>query len=66
VPDDAFFIYQEGGAIAETLLLVEDAVVFNHRAFKIAEQRKRNFQLFGEFAVGGNTVYTQSENLSFV
>ena len=65
VLDYAFFIDQEGGAIAETLLLIENAVVFDDRAFEVAEQRKRNLELFGEFSVGGNTVYTQSENLSF-
>lgn len=37
MPDDAFFIDQEGGAISEALLLVEDAVVFDDRAFEIAE-----------------------------
>jgi len=29
----------------------------------IAEQRKRNAELFGEFAIGGNAVYTESKNL---
>ena len=63
VLNDAFFVDQEGGPIAKALLLVEDAIVFDDRAFEIAEQRKSNFDLFGEFAVGGNTVYTQAENL---
>lgn len=37
VPDYAFFINQEGRTIAKTLLLVEDAVVFDDGAFEIAE-----------------------------
>jgi hypothetical protein len=64
VPDDAFFIDQEGGAIAKALLLVEDPVGFDHGAFEIAEDRKRNSNLFGKFTVGGNAVDTHSKNLS--
>src|SRR5262249_29295714 len=64
VLDDAFFIDHEGSAIAEALLLVKDAIVFHDGAFEIAEDRKGNAKLFGEFAVGGNTVYTHTENLS--
>ena len=63
VPDDAFFIDQEGGAIAEALLLVEDPISFNDGAFEIAEYRKSNADLLCKFAVGGNTVNTHSENL---
>ena len=66
VPDDAFFIDQEGGAISKTLLLVEDAIVFNDGAFEIAEDGKCNSNLFCKFAVGGNTVDTHSKNLSLV
>jgi|GEM_PF-7113191 len=66
MPDYAFFIDQERGTIAKSLLLVEDAVVSDDGAFEIAEQRKHDSDLFGELAVGGNTVYTQSEDLSFV
>jgi hypothetical protein len=66
VPDDAFFIDQESGAISKALLLVVDAIVFNDGAFEIAEDGERNSNLFGEFAVGGNTVDTHSEDLSLV
>lgn len=65
MPNYAFFIDQERGTIAKPLLFVENAVVFDDRAFEVAEQRKHDPDLFGEFAVGGNTVYTQSEDLSF-
>ena len=63
VPDDAFFIDQERGAIAEALLLVEDSIRFHDRAFEIAEDGKRDFDLFRKFAVGGNTVDAHAENL---
>lgn len=61
---DAFFIDQESGAISKALLFIEDTIILNYSAFEIAQQRKRNLELFGKFAVGGNTVYTHSENLS--
>ena len=64
VPNDSFFIDQEGGAISKALLFVKDTIILNYSAFEIAQQRKRDFELFGEFAVGGNTVYTHAENLS--
>ncbi len=66
VPDDAFFIDQEGGAISKALLLVVDAIVFNDGAFEIAENGKCNSELFCEFAVGGNAVDTHSEDLSLI
>ena len=66
VAGDAFFIDQEGGAIPKALLLVKDSVVFDDRAFEIAEDWERYSELLGKFAVGGNTVNTHSENLSLV
>jgi len=63
VLDDSFFIDHESRAIAEALLFVEDAIVFDDSAFEIAEYRESNSNLFCEFAVGGNTVNTHSENL---
>ena len=66
VPDDAFFIDQEGGAISEALLLVEDAIVLNDGAFEIAEYGECDSDLFCEFSVSGNAVDTHSENLSLV
>ena len=64
VSNDAFFIDHECGAITEALLLIEDTIIFDHSAFEIAEDRKRNSNLLCKFAVGGNTVYTHAENLS--
>jgi len=66
VPDDAFFVDQEGGAISEALLLIKDAVVFYHGAFEIAEDRKCYLNLFCKFAVGGDAVNTEAEYLSVV
>ena len=37
VPDNAFFIDQERGAISEALLLVKDTISLHYRAFEIAE-----------------------------
>jgi hypothetical protein len=65
VPNDAFFIDHEGGAISKALFLVEDTVILDYRPFEIAEERKRNLNLFCKFAVGGNTVDTHTKNLSF-
>ena len=65
VPNDAFFIDQEGGTIAKALLLVKDTIVFNNSPFEIAEDRECNPNLLCKFAIGGNTVYTHAKNLSF-
>ena len=64
VTNDAFFIDYECGPISEALFLVEDTIVLDRGAFEIAEDREGNSELFGEFAIGGNTVYTHAENLS--
>ena len=66
MPNDAFFIDQEGGPIAKALLLIKDAIIFYDGAFEIAQQRERNCELFGKFTVGGNAVNTQSKNLSLI
>ena len=62
--NDALFIDQEGGAISKALLLVKDAVVFDHSALEVAEDRKRKLELFCKFAIGGNTVNAETEDLS--
>ena len=64
VLDDAFFIDQEGGAISKALLFVEDAVLFYHGSFEIAEEWKCDADVLSKTAVGGNTVDADSENLS--
>jgi hypothetical protein len=64
VADDSFFVDQERGAISKALLFIKHAVIFNHGAFEIAEERKRYPNLLCEFAVGGNTIYAETEDLS--
>src|ERR1700736_2375268 len=64
VANDAFLVDYEGRTISKALLLVEDTIILHHGAFEIAEKRKGDANLFGEFAVGGNAVYTHSENLT--
>jgi hypothetical protein len=65
VLNDAFFVDQEGGAVSKSLLFIKNAIVFDYSTFEIAEDRKRNADLLCKFSVGGNAVYTHSENLSF-
>ena len=61
--NDPVFVDHEGGAIPKALLFVEDAIVLHDGAFEIAEKREGNAILFAEFAVGGNAVYADAENL---
>ena len=63
VLNDSFFIDHESSAVSETLLFVEDAIVFDDSAFEITEYRESNSNLFCEFAVGGNAVDAHAENL---
>ena len=64
VANDAFFIDDEGGAIAKAVLFVEDTISFDYGTFEITEYRKSNPNLLCKFAVGGKTVYTHAEYLS--
>jgi hypothetical protein len=64
VPNDSFFIDQEGGTVAKALLFVKDAVILDDCAFEIAKERERDPNLLCKFAVGGNTVYAKTKNLS--
>ena len=64
VTNDAFFVDQESGAISKALLLIKNTIVFDDGAFEVAEDREGNSDLLCKFAIGGNTVYTQTKNLS--
>jgi hypothetical protein len=64
--NDSFLIDQKRRAISKPLLLVKDSIVPDDGSFEIAEYWKGDAELFGKFTVGGNTVYTHSENLSVV
>jgi hypothetical protein len=65
VLNDSFLVHDERGARAVAAFLVEDAVVADGLAFEIAEERERDLDVFGEARVGGRTVYTDAQNLSF-
>ena len=62
--NDPFLIDQKRRAISEALLLVEDSILLDDGSFEIAEYREGNLDLLCKFAVGGNAVYTHTENLS--
>ena len=63
MPDDALFIDRKRSACAVTAFLVENAVISDHLAFEIAQQRKRHLNVFGETFVGCVAVRTDSQNL---
>ncbi len=63
VPDDALFIDRKRSACAVTAFLVENAVISDHLAFEIAQQRKRHLNVFGETFVGCVAFRTDPQNL---
>lgn len=63
VPDHALFIDRKCSARAVTAFLVEDAVISDHLAFEIAQQRKRHLNILGETFIGCVAVRTDSQNL---
>src|ERR1700674_4430497 len=63
VLNDPVFVDHKGRTIAIAAVFIEDAIVLDHCAFEIAEQRKGDAVLLAEFSVRGNTVHTDAENL---
>lgn len=63
VLNDPLFVDDEGRAIAEALLFIEDPVILHDGALEIAEYWESYANLLGEFTVRGNAVNTESENL---
>ena len=51
VLNNSVLVDHERRAISIALLFVEDAIIFHNGVFEIAEQRKRDADLFGEFAL---------------
>ena len=51
--NDSILIHNERGARAEPALFIEDAVVFDHFAFEIAEQGESYADILGEAFVSG-------------
>ena len=63
VLNDPVLIDYKGSTIPKALRLIEDAVIPHHSSFEIAQQGKRDADVLREAFVGGNTVYTDAENL---
>src|SRR5678815_3027474 len=64
VLNDPVLIYYKSSSISEPLFFVEDAVLFHHGSFEIAEEWKCDADVLSKTAVGGNTVDADSKNLS--
>ena len=64
VPDDAFLIHHERGAVGESALFVEDSVFLGNGPLEIAEERVTDLKLLGIFLVGKTAVDADAENLS--
>ncbi len=58
--DDAFLVHNECGARAVAAFLVEDAVIFDDRALKIAQERERRADIFGEAFIRREAVNTDA------
>lgn len=63
VLNDSILVDYERGAITIAPLFIEDAIVFHHGAFEIAEQRESDAILLGKLAIGRNAVDADAENL---
>ena len=64
VPDDAFLVHHERGAIGEAALFVEDSVLLGDGSFEVAKERVSDLKLLGILFVGKPAVNADAENLS--
>jgi hypothetical protein len=64
VPDNAFLVHYERGAVGESALFVEDPVFLGNSPLEIAEERVGDLKLLGVFFVGKSAVNADAENLS--
>ena len=64
VPDDAFLIHHERGAVGESALFVEDSVLLGDGSFEVAKERVSDLKLLGILLVGKPAVNADAENLS--
>ena len=55
--DDSFLVNGEGGACADLIILVEDAVVADGLPLEVAQEREGRADVLLEAAVGGEAVY---------
>ena len=65
VLNDTVLIDYKRSTIPKALRFIENAVVPDYRSFEIAQQGKRDADVLREAFVGGNTIYTDAENLRF-
>ena len=65
VLNDPVLIDYKGSTIPKALRLIKNAVIPHDSSFEIAQQGKRDADVLREAFVGGNTVYTDAENLRF-
>ncbi len=64
VLNDPLFVDHKSCAITKPLFLIKDSVVLYHSTLEVAEDGKREPELFGKLPIGRNTVYAKPENLS--
>ena len=66
VLDHAVLVDDESGAVRESLLFVQNSVVFGDGPLEVAEKREVKVFLLRERRVGGRTVHADAENLRIV
>ena len=64
VLNDAVFVDDKCGSIAEALLFIKNPVVFYNGSLEITEQWKSYTDVLRETPVGGNAIDADAENLS--
>ena len=64
VLNDAVFVDNECGSIAEALLFVKETIVFHNGPFEITEEWKGDADVLRETPVGRNTVDANTKHLS--
>jgi hypothetical protein len=63
VLNDPVLIDYKGSTIPKALRLIKNAVIPHDCSFEIAQQGKRDTDVLREAFVGGNTIYTDAEDL---
>ena len=63
VPDDAFLVHNESGAVGGTAIFVENPVLLGDGSFEIAEEGISDAELLGILPVGKPAVDADAENL---
>jgi len=63
--DDAFLVHDECSPCGKALFFIVDSVGLGNCALEVAQEGKGHADLFGEGAIGGETVNTDTKNLRF-